>query len=95
MTALAPILQSFFTDKLARQRQASPRTVTAYRDALRLLVQFASLVTGTEPWQLDLDQLDADLISAFLDHLESDRGNSARTRNALWVPKTYATRRYS
>lgn len=82
MTTLAPILQSFFTDKLARQRQASPRTVTAYRDALRLLVQFASLVTGTEPWQLDLDQLDADLISAFLDHLEADRGNSARTRNA-------------
>ena len=82
MTTLAPILQSFFTDKLARQRQASPRTVTAYRDALRLLVQFASRVTGTEPWQLDLDQLDADLISAFLDHLEADRGNSARTRNA-------------
>jgi integrase/recombinase XerD len=45
MTTLAPILQSFFTDKLARQRQASPRTVTAYRDALRLLVQFASLRT--------------------------------------------------
>jgi site-specific recombinase XerD len=82
MTALAPILQSFFTDKLARQRQASPRTVTAYRDALRLLVQFASRATGTEPWQLDLGQLDADLISAFLDHLEADRGNSARTRNA-------------
>jgi len=82
MTTLAPILQSFFTDKLARQRQASPRTVTAYRDALRLLVQFASLVTGTEPWQLDLAQLDAGLISAFLDHLEADRGNSARTRNA-------------
>ena len=82
MTALAPILQSFFTDKLARQQQASPRTVTAYRDALRLLIQFASRVTGTEPWQLDLDQLDADLISAFLDHLEADRGNSARTRNA-------------
>ncbi|MGH3246391.1 MAG: site-specific integrase [Trebonia sp.] len=70
MTALAPILQSFFTDKLARQRQASPRTVTAYRDDLRLLVQFASLITGTEPWQLHLD------------HLEADRGNSARTRNA-------------
>ena len=82
MTTLAPILQSFFTDKLARQRQASPRTVTAYRDALRLLVQFASHVTGTEPWQLDLGQLDADLISAFLDHLEAGRGNSARTRNA-------------
>ena len=82
MTALAPVLQSFFTDKLIRQRQASPRTVTAYRDALRLLIQFAGRVTGTEPWQLDLDQLDADLISAFLDHLETERGNSARTRNA-------------
>jgi site-specific recombinase XerC len=82
MTALAPILQSFFTDKLARQRQASPRTVTAYRDALRLLIQFASRVTGTEPWRLDLDQLDADLISAFLDHLEAERGNSARTRSS-------------
>ena len=49
MTALVPIRQSFFTGELIKQRRASPRTVTAYRDALRLLIQFAGHVTGTEP----------------------------------------------
>lgn len=82
MSALAPTLQAFFTDRLARQRQASPHTIAAYRDALRLLLVFASDRTGTQPSWLDLDDLDAPLIGAFLDHLEHDRGNSVRTRNA-------------
>ena len=82
MTALAPILQAFFTDRLARQRHASTHTIAAYRDTWRLLLGYASATTGAQPSQLDLADLDAPLIGAFLDHLEADRGNSARTRNA-------------
>lgn len=82
MTGLAPILQRFVTDRLITQRQASPHTIAAYRDAFRLLLNFAWQTTATPPWQLDLGQLDADLITAFLQHLETDRGNSPRTRNA-------------
>ena len=82
MTALAPILQAFFTDRLARQRHASTHTIAAYRDSWRLLLGYASATTGAQPSQLDLADLDAPLIGAFLDHLEADRGNSARTRNA-------------
>ena len=77
-----PPLQAFFTDRLIRQRQASPHTVAAYRDTFRLLLAFAAAATGTQPSPLDLADLDAPLISAFLDHLETDRGNSVRTRNA-------------
>ncbi|MBA3429499.1 MAG: site-specific integrase [Actinobacteria bacterium] len=82
MSALSPTLQAFFTGRLITQRNASPRTVTAYRDTLRLLLRFASEQTGKEPCQLDIADLDAPLIGAFLDHLERERGNSARTRNA-------------
>ncbi len=49
MTAIAPCLQAFFTDRLARQRQASPHTIAAYRDALKLLLGFAAGHTGTPP----------------------------------------------
>jgi len=82
VTALAPTLEAFFTQRLIAQRDASPRTVAAYRDTLRLLVRFASVQTGKQPSQLDIADLDAPLIGAFLDHLEHDRGNSPRTRNA-------------
>ena len=81
MSALAPTLQAFFTDRLLTQRQVSPRTVAAYRDTLRLLLGFAQR-TGTPPCRLDLADLDADLIAAFLTHLERDRRNGVRTRNA-------------
>jgi site-specific recombinase XerC len=81
MTLIAPTLQAFFTDRLATQRQASPRTISAYRDALRLLLEFVHRKTGTTPAQLDWDGLDATVISAFLIHLESERRNSVRTRN--------------
>jgi len=81
MSQLAPTLQAFFTDRLA-QRQASPHTIAAYRDTLRLLIVFAAEQTNTQPWQLDIGDLDAPLIGAFLDHLQHARGNSARTRNA-------------
>jgi site-specific recombinase XerD len=82
MSALAPTLQAFFTDRLVRQRQASPQTIAAYRDAWRLLLSFAAERTGTQPSRLDIAEIDARLVGAFLDHLERERGNSVRTRNA-------------
>jgi site-specific recombinase XerD len=81
MSALAPSLQSWFTDRLIRERDASPHTIASYRDTIRLLLTYASETLGVEPSKLDLDQLDAPLIGAFLDHLETDRGCGARTRN--------------
>ena len=81
MTALAPTLQAFFTDRLTRQKNASPHTIAAYRDTMRLLLLFAEQHTGTPPSRLKIEDLDAPLITAFLDHLEHDRGNSARSRN--------------
>jgi integrase/recombinase XerD len=82
MTALAPTLQAFFTDRLRQQRHASDETVRAYRDTWRLLVGFAATQTGKQPSSLEIDDIDSDLIAAFLDHLEHDRHNSVRTRNA-------------
>jgi site-specific recombinase XerD len=81
MTAIAPTLQAFFTERLARQRGASPRTIASYRDTLRLLLAFARDRTGKQPAALHWDDLNAALISAFLDHLETGRGNGPRTRN--------------
>jgi site-specific recombinase XerC len=81
MTLIAATLQGFFTDRLARQRQASPHTIAAYRDALRLLLTFVQQRNGTSPASLDWSDLNADMVSAFLNHLEDDRGNSTRTRN--------------
>jgi site-specific recombinase XerD len=82
MTALAPALQAYFTERLITQRGSSPETIAAYRDAFRLLLRFAHKQTGKRPFELDIDDLDAPLIGAFLKHLEEDRGNSPRTRNA-------------
>jgi integrase/recombinase XerD len=81
MTLLAPTLEAFFTDRLLTQRRASPHTVAAYRDTFRLLLGFAHQRTGKPPSRLDFDDLDATLIGAFLQHLESDRRCSVRTRN--------------
>jgi integrase/recombinase XerD len=82
MTTLAATLQAFFTDRLVRQRQASPHTIAAYRDTFRLLLRFTEARTGKAPCSLDLEDLDAPLVMAFLEHVEVQRGNSARTRNA-------------
>jgi len=81
MSALAPTLQGFFTERLTRQRNASPHTIAGYRDTWRLLLTFAAARTGIAPSALDLTDLDAELVTAFLDHLQRDRGNSVRTRN--------------
>src|SRR5437899_5232423 len=82
MSILAPTLQAFFTDRLARQRQASGHTIAAYRDAVKLLLAFTAEQTGKPPSRLDIADLDAPLIGAFLNQLETSRGNSTRTRNA-------------
>jgi site-specific recombinase XerD len=82
MTSLAPLLEAFFSERLQRQRRASPHTIAAYRDAFRLLLGFAEKHLGKAPSTLFLADIDAPLIGAFLDHLESERGNSVRTRNA-------------
>ncbi|MGH9054728.1 MAG: tyrosine-type recombinase/integrase [Acidimicrobiales bacterium] len=81
MTTLAPILQAFFTTRLGNERDVSPHTVDSYRHTFRLLLAYAKQQTGTAPSDLDLGDLDAELISSFLDHLEHDRTNSVGTRN--------------
>ena len=82
MTTLAPTLEAFFTERLIGQRQASPNTVAAYRDSWRLLLGFTAGRTGKQPSELDVADLDTPLIGAFLEHLEVERNNSPRTRNA-------------
>jgi site-specific recombinase XerD len=81
MSALAPALQAYFTDRLISQRASSPHTIAAYKVTFRLLLGFASKQAGKPPSALDIADLDAPLIAAFLDHLERDRRNSPATRN--------------
>jgi len=79
-TATLPsLLQSFFTERLLAQRRASEHTVASYRDCFRLLLAFTTKRLGKQPSSLALEDLDAALISEFLDHLERERGNSARS----------------
>jgi integrase/recombinase XerD len=81
VSTLAPALQAYFTERLIGQRAASPNTIAAYTITLRLLLRFAAQRAGTAPSKLDIAELDAPLIAAFLDHLEHDRHNSPATRN--------------
>ena len=82
MSDLAPVLQEFFTRRLISQRDASPATIAAYRDTFRLLPGFAAGRARKAPSTLGIADLDAPMITAFLQHLQDDRGNTARTRNA-------------
>jgi integrase len=82
MSLLAPLLEKFFTQRLLQQRRSSPHTIAAYRDAFRLLLRFIEKKLGKAPSTVDLTDLDADLVVAFLAHVEKDRGNGVRTRNA-------------
>jgi len=85
MSAVAPTLQAFFTDRLIRQRQASPHTIAAYRDTFRLLLSYLAEHRGKPPSTLDFADLDAATIGEFLTHLEQVRGVSVATRNARLV----------
>ena len=77
----ADLLQSFFTERLMRQRRASAHTIASYRDTFRLLLQFAGKRLRKAPSAMTLEEIDAPLVVAFLDELESVRGIGARTRN--------------
>ena len=81
MSSIAATMELFFTERLAKQRQASPRTVVSYRDTFRLLLRFVQDRTGKAPSTLGWEDVGAEVISTFLDHLEVDRHNSARSRN--------------
>ena len=82
MNTLPTLLQGFFTDRLICQRQASAHTIAAYRDTMKLLLGFAARSAHKQPADLELADLDAVMIGAFLTHLEADRGNAVTTRNA-------------
>ena len=80
--SLSCLVQYFFTQHLCEHRRSSPRTVVAYRDTFRLLLSFLQTRTGRPPTALTLADLDASAILAFLDHLEAQRQNQIRSRNA-------------
>jgi integrase/recombinase XerD len=80
-TPFPVLLESFFLDRLMRQRQASPCTMASYRDTFRLLLQYAQQRLRKAPSQVTVPDLDTAFLGTFLDHLEHDRGNSARSRN--------------
>ena len=81
-TTLPALLQTFFTDRLLRQRQASPHTIAAYRDTFRLLLRFADQELHKPATELRIEEIDAPFLGRFLEHLERSRNNSPRTRNA-------------
>ena len=81
MSALAPALERYFSERLIGQRCASANTIANYKVTFTLLLRFAQARTGTAPSALDIAQLDAALIAAFLDHLEHERHNTPVTRN--------------
>ena len=80
-TSLAPLLERFFTQRLMQQRQASPHTISSYRDTFRQFLTFAQQRLHQPPSRLNIEQIDAPLIVAFLDELEKQRGLSVRSRN--------------
>src|SRR3954463_404145 len=79
--SLGPHLQAFFTEHLTHHKRVSPQTMASVRDSFRLLLEFLRNRTGIEPAAMQIPQLDASAILAFLDHLEQNRGNSVRSRN--------------
>lgn len=80
-TSFASVLTRFFTQRLMEQRHASPHTIHSYRDTFRLLLRFAKARLGTEPSQLAWEVIDAPLIDAFLEDLQTQRGIGERSRN--------------
>src|SRR4029077_13846097 len=81
MTKLPALIQQFFTDRLCTQMEASPNTIAGYRDTFRLLLRFTSEQTGRAPTKLKIGDMDSALVGDFLIHVETQRGNSARSRN--------------
>lgn len=81
-TNFPALIQRFFTDRLCTQMEASQHTIAGYRDTFRLLIRYAGSRCGKPPTKLTIEDLDADLVADFLSHVETTRGNTARTRNA-------------
>ena len=79
--SLAPLLERFFTERLMRQRRASPPSISSYRDTFRQFLKFTAQRLHTAPSQLNFKDIDAPLILAFLDHLEQQHGITSRSRN--------------
>jgi hypothetical protein len=79
--SLAPLLERFFTQRLMQQRQASPHTISSYRDTFRQLLKFAERTLHKPPSRLNFEEVDAPLIVAFLDDLENHQCVSIRSRN--------------
>lgn len=82
MTAISPHVSDFLRVRLPVERNASPHTWATYAHAFQLLFEFASSRLHTAPSKLALEQIDASLVMAFLDHLEKQRGNGISSRNA-------------
>ncbi len=82
MNPIAPHISAFLRERLPLQRGASPHTCESYAYTYKLLFGFASARFKVTPSQLALEQIDAPLVMDFLSHIESGRGNCARTRNA-------------
>ena len=80
-TTFAVLLEKFFTDRLMRQRKVSPHTIASYRDTFRLLLQYTQSHLNKAPSDLLMEDLNSPFITAFLNHLEEERSNSARSRN--------------
>jgi site-specific recombinase XerD len=91
---LAVLLENFFTQRLMNQRQASPHTISSYRDTFRLLLQFAQKRLHKSPTRLAFQEIDAPMIAAFLDDLEKSRGITPRSRGTLWVLRLTAIRSF-
>lgn len=77
----ASLVQEFFTDYMVQQRALSPCTVASYRDTFVLLLRFAQTQTGMEPNSMRIADITAKFLISFLEHLESARHNSVRSRN--------------
>ncbi len=82
MTMLAPPLTAFLREHLPRERRASIHTCDAYAYSFQLLVAFAACRLRKRPCLLQIEDLDVPTILAFLEHVEQNRGNKARSRNA-------------
>lgn len=82
MTALAPHLSTYLLEHLPRDRGASRHTIDSYAYSFQLLVGFAAKRLKVRPSDLQIEQLNGGLVLDFLDHIESDRANTPRTRNA-------------
>ena len=80
-TSLAPLLERFFTQRLMQQRKASPHTIKSYRDTFRQFLTFAQRRLHQTPSRMNIEQIDAPLVAAFLEELEKQRSLTVRSRN--------------